>query len=288
MTRVPERVRWILLVGSARSTVHSESVTGGYSQFHIMLTFSTRRRSKQRNNHLHNGGRLTVGVVIPVFARSQGDVVRLMEALNKLSQQTRQPDYVILVDDGSPLAIPSIIRCVVGNPAGRCRHIRGQGSGPCVSWFGVDSRRLEQRRMHDRHLQCTIVLPFLQPILPRLVLCCSGSCLRVDAIPASRQRCPATVAHTADPSSAGPAETTPPVAPAVPQRQPADCHPDGRQLRARCSAQRRHLGRQTVGREAGLLHRRRLPAGGQSDLSRIRARGRVRVRVRVARAVHHC
>ena len=73
-----------------------------------------RRRSKPRNNHYHNGGRLTIGVVIPVFARTEGDVVRLMEALNKLSQQTRQPDYLILVDDGSPLAIPSIIRCVIG------------------------------------------------------------------------------------------------------------------------------------------------------------------------------
>ena len=60
---------------------------------------------------MHNGGRPTIGVVIPVYARTQGDVVRLMEALNRLSQQTRQPDYLILVDDGSPLAIPSIIRC---------------------------------------------------------------------------------------------------------------------------------------------------------------------------------
>ena len=36
--------------------------------------------------------------------------MRLVEALDKLSRQTRQPDYLILVDDGSPLAIPSIIR----------------------------------------------------------------------------------------------------------------------------------------------------------------------------------
>ena len=37
--------------------------------------------------------------------------MRLVEALDKLSRQTRQPDFLILVDDGSPLAIPSIIRC---------------------------------------------------------------------------------------------------------------------------------------------------------------------------------
>jgi hypothetical protein len=37
--------------------------------------------------------------------------VRLLGALDGLSRQARQPDYLVLVDDGSPLPIPSIIRC---------------------------------------------------------------------------------------------------------------------------------------------------------------------------------
>jgi hypothetical protein len=39
--------------------------------------------------------------------------VRLLGALDGLSRQARQPDYLVLVDDGSPLPIPSIIRCTI-------------------------------------------------------------------------------------------------------------------------------------------------------------------------------
>lgn len=56
------------------------------------------------------GGRSAVAVVVPVYARTNADQVHLMAALDALSRQTRQPDYLVLVDDGSPLPIPSIIR----------------------------------------------------------------------------------------------------------------------------------------------------------------------------------
>jgi len=55
------------------------------------------------------GGRSAVAVVVPVYARTNADQVHLMAALDALSRQTRQPDYLVLVDDGSPLPIPSII-----------------------------------------------------------------------------------------------------------------------------------------------------------------------------------
>lgn len=57
------------------------------------------------------GGRSAVAVVVPVYARTNADQVHLMAALDALSRQTRQPDYLVLVNDGSPLPIPSIIRC---------------------------------------------------------------------------------------------------------------------------------------------------------------------------------
>ena len=58
----------------------------------------------------HLSTRLQYTLITRCFA-PQGDIMRLVEALDKLSRQTRQPDYLILVDDGSPLDIPSIIRC---------------------------------------------------------------------------------------------------------------------------------------------------------------------------------
>ena len=59
------------------------------------------------------GGRSLLAVVIPVYACSNADQVHLLGALDALSRQTRQPDYLILIDDGSPLPIPSIIRQAV-------------------------------------------------------------------------------------------------------------------------------------------------------------------------------
>lgn len=59
------------------------------------------------------GGRSLLAVVVPVYACSKADQVHLLGALDALSRQTRQPDYLVLVDDGSPLPIPSIIRQAV-------------------------------------------------------------------------------------------------------------------------------------------------------------------------------
>lgn len=55
------------------------------------------------------GGRPLIAVVVPVFCAHSHDQTHLMAALDALSRQTRQPDYLVLVDDGSPLCIPSII-----------------------------------------------------------------------------------------------------------------------------------------------------------------------------------
>lgn len=56
------------------------------------------------------GGRPLIAVVVPVYCTRNVDQTHLMCALDALSRQTRQPDYLVLVDDGSPLRIPSIIR----------------------------------------------------------------------------------------------------------------------------------------------------------------------------------
>lgn len=57
-------------------------------------------------------GRPLLAVIVPVYAPSDVHLVRLLQALDGLSRQTRQLDYLVLVDDGSPLAIPSTIRCI--------------------------------------------------------------------------------------------------------------------------------------------------------------------------------
>ena len=51
-----------------------------------------RRRSKPRNNHLHNGGRLTIGVVIPVFARSQVQFMQCGDGFLWPEWNTRWPE----------------------------------------------------------------------------------------------------------------------------------------------------------------------------------------------------
>ncbi len=68
-------------------------------------------RDRQWRTPLTLGGRPLLAVVMPVYAPTDAHLVRMLVALDRLSRQARQPDYLVLVDDGSPLAIPSIIRC---------------------------------------------------------------------------------------------------------------------------------------------------------------------------------
>lgn len=73
-------------------------------------TTSCCRRGRPKNNQVHLHSRLILGVVVPVFAKSQGDIIRLIQALDKIAKQTRQPDFLVLVDDGSPVIVPDMIR----------------------------------------------------------------------------------------------------------------------------------------------------------------------------------
>lgn len=50
-----------------------------------------------------------IAVVLPTYARTEHDLALLFKVLQHLSQQKRPADLIILVDDGSPLTIPSII-----------------------------------------------------------------------------------------------------------------------------------------------------------------------------------
>lgn len=79
---------------------------------------------------------------MPVYAPTDAHLVRMLAALDRLSRQARQPDYLVLVDDGSPLAIPSIIRC--GRYPGPCCGsqrllLQGDCAGwlCCVGWHGA-------------------------------------------------------------------------------------------------------------------------------------------------------
>lgn len=52
-------------------------------------------------------GELLLAVVIPVFAATQQALDQLVQGLEALSNQTRQVDLVVIVDDGGPLAWPA-------------------------------------------------------------------------------------------------------------------------------------------------------------------------------------
>lgn len=50
-----------------------------------------------------------IAVVLPVYARTEHDLALLFKVLQYLSKQKRPADLIVLVDDGSPLTIPSVI-----------------------------------------------------------------------------------------------------------------------------------------------------------------------------------
>lgn len=50
-----------------------------------------------------------IAVVLPVYARTEHDLAMLFKVLQYLSKQKRPADLIVLVDDGSPLTIPSVI-----------------------------------------------------------------------------------------------------------------------------------------------------------------------------------
>lgn len=50
-----------------------------------------------------------IAVVLPVYARTEHDLALLFKVLQHLSKQKRPADLIILVDDGSPFTIPSVI-----------------------------------------------------------------------------------------------------------------------------------------------------------------------------------
>lgn len=50
-----------------------------------------------------------IAVVLPVYARTEHDLALLFKVLQYLSNQKRPADLIVLVDDGSPLKIPSVI-----------------------------------------------------------------------------------------------------------------------------------------------------------------------------------
>lgn len=50
-----------------------------------------------------------IAVVIPVYARTEHDLVLLVRVLQHLSQQQRSANLTVLVSDGSPLEIPSFL-----------------------------------------------------------------------------------------------------------------------------------------------------------------------------------
>ena len=81
--------------------------------------------------------------------------VRLLGALDGLSRQARQPDYLVLVDDGSPLPIPSIIRCRSRNRIRNWNPIR-------ILIRTQPSRRTVSRRALSR-LQQAVTAPASQP-----------------------------------------------------------------------------------------------------------------------------
>ncbi|KAL3680772.1 hypothetical protein R1sor_023728 [Riccia sorocarpa] len=73
-----------------------------------------------RSNDLHK-----IAVVLPVYATSQGYARMVVEAVDALSQQTRQPDLVLVVDDFSPVPLPeSIARTVSNGRDSRTTEIR--------------------------------------------------------------------------------------------------------------------------------------------------------------------
>ena len=51
---------------------------------------------------LDASGRYATAVVLPCYARGRQDVVELRRTLEALGKQTRKPDVLLLVDDGSP------------------------------------------------------------------------------------------------------------------------------------------------------------------------------------------
>ena len=72
---------------------------------HVGLCLKCRVATKQPEIDGHN----IIAVVLPVYARTEHDLALLFKVLQHLSQQKRPADFIILVDDGSPLTIPSII-----------------------------------------------------------------------------------------------------------------------------------------------------------------------------------
>lgn len=54
-------------------------------------------------------GKACLAVVIPVYARTEHDLILLTTVLQHLSQQQRSANLTILVSDGSPLEIPSFL-----------------------------------------------------------------------------------------------------------------------------------------------------------------------------------
>lgn len=56
---------------------------------------------------MRTAGPRKLAVVIPVYATVQGDLNFLLYMLRGLKMQRRQMDLLVLVDDASPLAVPS-------------------------------------------------------------------------------------------------------------------------------------------------------------------------------------
>ena len=52
-------------------------------------------------------GRVPLAVVVPVYARTRAHVALLLRTLEHLAAQARAPDFVVLVDDGGPLPLPT-------------------------------------------------------------------------------------------------------------------------------------------------------------------------------------
>ena len=64
-----------------------------------------------------------IAVVIPIFAREPQRLVQILTALEQLGRQKRPADFLVLVDDASPLPLPLNL----GNEQVRSRPLAPQG-----------------------------------------------------------------------------------------------------------------------------------------------------------------
>ena len=65
------------------------------------------RRSPRPERPAVANGRVPLAVVVPVYAKTREHVVLLQRTLEHLAAQARAPDFVVVVDDGGPLPLPT-------------------------------------------------------------------------------------------------------------------------------------------------------------------------------------